>query len=139
MEISERDLLDDSHGVLPVLFELRALGVGLSLDDYGTGFTSLIRLRELPFTELKIERSFVTGIATVPIDQAIVRSTVDLARSLGMVTVAEGVEAQDVLDQLVDLKCERAQGYLFGKAVPLDVTLAQLRPEVPISLGLAAN
>jgi diguanylate cyclase (GGDEF)-like protein/PAS domain S-box-containing protein len=118
VEISERDLLDDHAKILPVLHKLRDLGIGLALDDYGTGYSSLIRLRELPLSELKIDRSFVAAIATNDIDRAIVRSSVDLARSIGMITVAEGVETADVLDLLKEWDCDRIQGYLFAKPMP---------------------
>ncbi len=120
VEISERDLLDDHAKILPVLHKLRDLGIGLALDDYGTGYSSLIRLRELPLSELKIDRSFVAAIATNDIDRAIVRSSVDLARSIGMVTVAEGVETPEVLDLLKEWDCDRIQGYLFAKPMPCD-------------------
>lgn len=118
VEISERDLVDDHAKILPGLLRLRELGVGLSLDDFGTGYSSLIRLRELPLTELKIDQSFVSRITTSEIDRAIVRSTLDLAQSIGMVTVAEGVEDQATFDLLSEWGCGRVQGFLFSKAIP---------------------
>ncbi len=117
VEISECDLLDDHTAIVPVLQNLRDHGIGLSLDDYGTGYSSLIRLRELPFTELKIDRSFICGVMNSDIDRAIVRSTIDLARSIGMVTVAEGVETDEVRQQLAEWSCDQIQGFLISKAV----------------------
>ncbi len=117
VEISERDLLDDHGHILPGLYRLRELGVGLSLDDYGTGYSSLIRLRELPLTELKIDRSFVSGIVNNEVDRAIVRSTIDLVRSLGMTTVAEGVETAETLELLKEWGCDRIQGFLYSPAI----------------------
>ena len=101
-----------------VLDRLRALGVRLSLDDFGTGHSSLSYLKRLPLDEVKIDRAFVAGIVGDENDALIVRSTIDLARNLGLRVVAEGVEYPHVRDQLVGLGCRFGQGYLFSP--PLD-------------------
>jgi diguanylate cyclase (GGDEF)-like protein len=132
VEISERDLVDDHTKILPGLNQLRELGVGLSLDDFGTGYSSLIRLRELPLTELKIDQSFVSRITASEIDRAIVRSTLDLAQSIGMVTVAEGVEDQPTFDLLSEWGCGRMQGYLFSRALPPEDLDVYLRAETAL-------
>jgi diguanylate cyclase (GGDEF)-like protein len=138
VEISERDLLDDHPAVLPALHRLRALGVGLALDDYGTGYSSLTRIRQLPLTELKIDRSFVSQIADSEVDQAIVHSTLDLAASLGMTTVAEGVETVPIAEMLKGWGCHRIQGYLYAKPGTLEDVLRLLESQ-PLAIGLKAH
>ena len=90
---------------------LKDIGVNLSIDDYGTGFSSLSRLKDLPFNELKIDRSFVKEMTRDKGDEAIVRSTIELARSLGRNVTAEGVEDKATLDRLAGLGSHAAQGY----------------------------
>jgi diguanylate cyclase len=103
-----------------VLDRLRALGVRLSLDDYGTGHSSLSYLKRLPLDEVKIDRAFVAGIVGDANDALIVRSTIDLARNLGLEVVAEGVEGKDVLDHLRTLRCHEAQGFHLSRPLPAD-------------------
>ena len=98
-----------------VLAGLRALGVRLAVDDYGTGYSSLTYLRELPVDELKLDRSFVTHLRTDPRAAAIVRSTVALSHELGMRMVAEGVEDADVQADLTTWNCDLAQGYHIAR------------------------
>jgi diguanylate cyclase (GGDEF)-like protein len=120
IELSERDIDDDLKQLAWVLEELRALGVGLSLDDYGTGFSSLIRLRDLPFTQVKMDRSFVSRITNDHTDWSIVRSTVEMAALLDLEMVAEGIEDTETVESLSEMNCPRGQGYLFAKPAPFE-------------------
>ncbi len=97
------------------LDQLGELGVRLSVDDFGTGWSSLSKLKELPVQELKIDRSFVFALAEDATDHSIVRTILELARSLGLTVVAEGVETEPVRDLLEQLGCPLAQGYLYSR------------------------
>ena len=110
--------MSDPQRVTEVLAALRALGVRLSLDDFGTGQASLAYLKQLPLDEVKIDRAFVTSMADDDGDAVIVRSTIDLARNLGLDVVAEGVESESVLEALVDLRCSSAQGFYLSRPLP---------------------
>ncbi len=101
-----------------VLARLNRMGERLSIDDFGTGYSSLVYLQRLPVDEIKVDKSFVTNIATVGDDAIIVRSTIDLAHSLGLRVVAEGVEDPEALELLVAYGCDSAQGYLFSRPCP---------------------
>ena len=125
LEITERTLLQDEQQAHTVLTQLNAIGIRVSIDDYGTGYSSLASLRQLPIQEVKIDRCFVTGIPTDTSNDAIVRSTIDLAHALGAIVVAEGVETTSELQRLADTDCDLAQGYLIGRPLPAD-ELAQL-------------
>jgi len=126
-EISEHTVMADPNRAIAVLERLRALGVRLSLDDFGTGHSSLTYLKRLPIDEVKIDRSFVIGMAEDADDAAIVRSTIDLARHLGLTVVAEGVESAAILHDLAELSCDVAQGFHLSPPLPvaaLDAWLA---------------
>jgi EAL domain-containing protein (putative c-di-GMP-specific phosphodiesterase class I) len=110
--------------LMDTLTRFRIKGVGLALDDFGTGYSGLIQLRKLPFTEIKIDRQFVTGLATSRDDQVIVRSVIELAHGLGLQVTAEGVETAEQLAALRALGCDLIQGYLLAQ--PLDA--AELVP-----------
>jgi EAL domain-containing protein (putative c-di-GMP-specific phosphodiesterase class I) len=99
---------------------LRHIGIGISIDDYGTGQSTLSYLKKLPVNELKIDKSFVTAICTNENDLIMVRSTIDLAHELGLKVVAEGVEDAATVKQLRSLGCDFAQGYFIGRAMPFD-------------------
>ena len=114
LEITETVGMEDAEGSLAVLEELRALGIRLSVDDFGTGFSSLAYLKQLPVSAIKIDRSFVMEMDSEASDRAIVRSTVDLARHLGMEVVAEGVESEAALAELRALGCHLAQGFAIS-------------------------
>jgi EAL domain-containing protein (putative c-di-GMP-specific phosphodiesterase class I) len=118
IEVTEDLLLAEPERAEMVLTELRARGVSISLDDFGSGYSSLAYLGRLPVDELKIDRYFVERLRTNPQAEAIVRSTVELAHSLGMSFVAEGVEDDDQLRVLRSLGCDSAQGYLISKPLP---------------------
>jgi diguanylate cyclase (GGDEF)-like protein len=125
VEVTESSAMADPARGAQVLEALRAMGVGVSIDDFGTGNASIGYLADLPATEIKIDRSFVTGMLEDQRAQAIVSSTIDLARNLGLELVAEGIETEAVLERLVALGCARGQGYLFSRPLPAeDLTLA---------------
>ncbi len=126
LEITESAIVADMFRMRGVLEQLGAMGLSLSVDDFGTGYTSLGYLRRLPITELKIDRSFVTHMATSEEDAVIVRSTIDLGRNLGLGVVAEGVEDIEVLEALRQLGCDVAQGYLMSRPIPADELTAWL-------------
>jgi EAL domain-containing protein (putative c-di-GMP-specific phosphodiesterase class I) len=118
LEITESVLLQNSEATLSVLHELRGFGVRISLDDFGTGYSSLSYLRSFPFDKIKIDRSFVTELATRDDSMAIVRAVTGLGKSLGIVTTAEGVETDAQFDLLRREGCTQAQGYLFSRPRP---------------------
>ncbi len=114
LEITESSFIEDPEHALATLRALHALGVRLAIDDFGTGFSSLAYLKRLPVDELKIDRTFVMGMAEDRDDRMIVRSTIELAHNLGLKVVAEGVETDACLDELRALGCDLAQGYLIS-------------------------
>ena len=118
LEITESVLLQNSDTARAVLNELRAHGVKISLDDFGTGYSSLSYLRSFPFDKIKIDRSFVSELASSDDAMAIIRAVAGLGKSLGMVTTAEGVENAEQLALLRREGCTQAQGYLFSKPRP---------------------
>ena len=125
-ELSEHTVMADPRRAGEVLDRLRALGVRLSLDDFGTGQSSLSYLKRLPLDELKIDRAFVSGIVGDENDALIVRSTIDLARNLGLEVVAEGVEGADVLNRLRSLRCHEAQGFHLSRPLPAEALVEWL-------------
>ncbi|KAF4408375.1 putative bifunctional diguanylate cyclase/phosphodiesterase [Streptomyces lycii] len=127
LEITEHVLLEDPQRAADTLAALTGHGVKMSLDDFGTGYSSLVHLRRLPVSELKIDRSFVARLAIDAEDAEIVRCTVDLAHSLGLLVVAEGVEDDETWERLRDLRCDAVQGWLVAAAMPPDETTAWLR------------
>ncbi|MGC1778387.1 MAG: EAL domain-containing protein [Xanthobacteraceae bacterium] len=120
LEITERLLLENNEEIISVLRRLRQLGVRIALDDFGTGYSALSYLRKFPLDKIKIDRSFVTDIATRSDQVAIIQAVLSIARALGMTVTAEGVETAIQKDFLTALGCDSAQGYLFGKPVPFD-------------------
>lgn len=118
LEITESAVMSDPARAKEVLDELDDMGLVLEIDDYGTGFSSLAYLKVLPVTTLKIDKSFVIDMLNDPNDLIIVRSTIDLAHNLGMIVIAEGVEDNDILKHLQQLKCDVAQGYFIAKPLP---------------------
>ncbi|WP_282693183.1 bifunctional diguanylate cyclase/phosphodiesterase [Streptomyces sp. CC208A] len=126
LEITEHVLLEDPQRAADTLNGLTGHGVKMSLDDFGTGYSSLVHLRRLPVSELKIDRSFVARLAVDTEDAEIVRCTVDLAHSLGLLVVAEGVEDDETWERLRDLGCDAVQGWLVSAAMPPAETTAWL-------------
>ena len=117
LEITESATVADTEGVIARLAELKALGVGLAIDDFGTGYSSLSYLRRFPVDQLKVDRSFVAGLASSSGDLAIVASVVNLANALGIHVVAEGVETVSQLEKLCEMGCDLAQGYNWHRPV----------------------
>ncbi|MEU0944486.1 bifunctional diguanylate cyclase/phosphodiesterase [Streptomyces canus] len=126
LEITEHVLLEDPSRAADTLAALTGHGVKMSLDDFGTGYSSLVHLRRLPVSELKIDRSFVAKLAVDTEDAEIVRCTVDLAHSLGLLVVAEGVEDDETWERLRDMGCDAVQGWLVAAAMPPEETTAWL-------------
>jgi diguanylate cyclase (GGDEF)-like protein len=118
LEITESALMADPHRVLTTITRLDRMGLAISLDDFGTGYSSLQHLRRLPLAEVKIDRSFVLGMATDHGDAAIVRSVIDLAEALGLRAVAEGVEDERTWRLLAAAGCHAAQGWFHARPMP---------------------
>ncbi len=121
LDITESGGLMDTAVSLAVCHELRRLGIRLSVDDFGTGLSSMARLRDLPIDEVKIDRSFITGMDQDTTRYRFVAGVLAFADRLGITVVAEGIEREAERDALTDLGCHRAQGFLFSKAVPAEV------------------
>jgi EAL domain-containing protein (putative c-di-GMP-specific phosphodiesterase class I) len=118
LEITESVLMEEAGSTHVALRELRDLGVRLSIDDFGTGYSSLTYLKRFPVDELKVDRSFVDGLGSDAEDTAIVAAVVNLAHTLDLRVVAEGVETEAQSRLLRELGCDAAQGHWFGPAVP---------------------
>jgi diguanylate cyclase (GGDEF)-like protein len=119
VEITEEHLLDPTGVVATTPHELAELGLWIAVDDFGTGYSSLTHLRSLPLGHLKIDRQFVAGVLDEPNDAVIVRAVTDLAHNLGLSVTAEGVETAEIAVELAVLGCNFAQGYLWGRPMPL--------------------
>jgi len=117
LEMTESVLMDDAATTITILQKLKDLGLHLGIDDFGTGYSSLAYLRRFPVDVLKIDRSFIDGLGRDLEDSAIVAALVSLADTLGLTTIAEGVETELQRESLLVLGCTRAQGYLFGRPV----------------------
>jgi EAL domain-containing protein (putative c-di-GMP-specific phosphodiesterase class I) len=128
LEMTETALVQDATLAAARLHQLRTLGVRLAIDDFGTGYSSLSYLRQFPVDILKIDRSFINTISERETVPAIVRGLLDLARTLGLETIAEGIETDAQLGQLRDQHCDLGQGYLFARPLPLEQAEALLDP-----------
>jgi len=140
IEITESALADDMEQARTIAHELKEMGCGLALDDFGTGYSSLLHLQSLPFDELKVDRSFVSSMTEHRDSRKIVAAVIGLGQSLGMTTVAEGVETQEQAEMLLWLGTELGQGWLYGKPVPAEELMAVVsapRPNVPSDLSYA--
>ncbi|MEV0585639.1 EAL domain-containing protein [Nonomuraea sp. NPDC050310] len=134
LEVTERVLTgEQAHDTIKAL---ATLGVPLSLDDFGTGYSSLIRLQRLAVSEVKIDASFVSRIVDSQDDERIVRSIVDLVRSLGLRSVAEGVESEAVAERLVEMGCDMGQGWLFSQPMPAAAATVWLREHAIARAGV---
>ncbi|WP_431901163.1 putative bifunctional diguanylate cyclase/phosphodiesterase [Micromonospora chalcea] len=138
VEITEGALMADPRRVLASITQLHRIGVGIALDDFGTGYSSLQHLRRLPLSEVKVDRSFVLGMADDPDDAAIVRSMIELAGALGLRVVAEGVEDERTWRLLHAAGCDVAQGWFHARPMPAEDLVAWLsryRPVRPVEAG----
>jgi diguanylate cyclase (GGDEF)-like protein/PAS domain S-box-containing protein len=131
IEITESVLMEDIERHIEALRKIRTMGIGVALDDFGTGYSSLSYMARLPADTLKIDQSFIAGVATSPEKRAIVSAVISLAHALNMKTVAEGVETEAQAELLKLFKCDEMQGYLYGKPMPIEqieVLLANAEP-----------
>ncbi len=136
-EVTESAAMSDPLTATATLRHFRARGVAISMDDYGTGQSTLSYLRELPLSELKIDRSFVQYAHERENDAKLVRSTIDLAHALGLKVVAEGIEDAANLAFLRDIRCDYAQGYFIDRPMPFDALVARLDERATASAALA--
>jgi EAL domain-containing protein (putative c-di-GMP-specific phosphodiesterase class I) len=137
LELTETGAMRDPVQMMDVLTRLRVKGFRLSIDDFGTGYSSLVQLQRMPFTELKIDRSFVMQMNRSRDCRVIVEIVIDLARKLGLQSIAEGVEDQGILDELMKLGCDGAQGYHLSR--PIDAErVADLVRNFPATVRPAA-
>jgi EAL domain-containing protein (putative c-di-GMP-specific phosphodiesterase class I) len=141
LEITETSLVSDFEAAIGTLHRLKDLGVKLSIDDFGTGYSSLTYLRRLPVDVVKIDRSFVRGIASAPDEWALAVAVIRLVKSLSLQTVAEGVESAAQVAHLRALGCEFAQGYYFARpqdAAAVGAMLAERRTASPVTGAASA-
>ena len=126
IEVTEYALMSDPDTAIAALHRLAGIGVKASIDDYGTGYSSMTYLKVLPIAELKIDRSFVLDLAENASSRALVASTVELGHRLGLTVVAEGVEDEAAVEALREIGCDTAQGYHFARPLPADAMTARL-------------
>jgi EAL domain-containing protein (putative c-di-GMP-specific phosphodiesterase class I) len=136
LEVTETTLMADAERGLAAAQAVTRRGVALSIDDYGTGHSSLSYLNDLPVTELKLDRSFVARLCTDARTAAIVAATVELAHRLGLRLVAEGVEDAATLRALEALGCDESQGYLHARPQPADELAAWTQVSMPGAIGV---
>jgi EAL domain-containing protein (putative c-di-GMP-specific phosphodiesterase class I) len=127
LEMTESSIMHNPETALDILGQLKLMHIGLEIDDFGTGYSSLSYLQRLPFDTVKIDRSFIKELGQRGESLEIVKTIVDLARSLEMEVVAEGVETREQLQKLTDLGCEYVQGYYFSKPVGKEPTEALMK------------
>lgn len=126
IEITESSMLVDPELAFRTIEELGRLGLRLSIDDFGAGYSSLALLKRLPGCELKIDKSFIKDMATDLNDLTIVQTSIDLARNMNLKVVAEGVETREALEKLIEMKCDMAQGHYLCRPLPADELLARI-------------
>lgn len=142
VEITEGILLNDMEHAIGILNRLREMGIGISLDDFGTGFSSLNYLRKLPIDVLKIDRSFISNMLEHPKDRAIVKTIIELGRHMELKVIAEGIETREEAIFLRDNGCHIGQGYLFARPAPIETLLTSSEPEsnvFPLNLSELAS
>jgi EAL domain-containing protein (putative c-di-GMP-specific phosphodiesterase class I) len=137
LEITESVLMQSNDANLGVLHLLRELGVRFAMDDFGTGYSSLSYLRSFPFDKIKIDRSFIGDLSKRAEAKKIVQAIVALARGLGMITTAEGVETEEQLETVRGAGCDEIQGYLFSSARPVSEIARLFRAKLEAKSNLA--
>ncbi|MEP6390164.1 MAG: bifunctional diguanylate cyclase/phosphodiesterase [Halioglobus sp.] len=120
IEITESGVIEDKSSGYSHMMKLREQGIGLAIDDFGTGYSSLSYFKHIPATELKIDKAFVLSMIEEPLDLELVKAIVHLTHRFGLKVVAEGVETQEALEVLKEIKCDTAQGFLFSPPLPQD-------------------
>jgi EAL domain-containing protein (putative c-di-GMP-specific phosphodiesterase class I)/CHASE2 domain-containing sensor protein len=126
LELTETAALTDTGAAIEMLGSLKEIGVGISIDDYGTGLSTLDYLKKIPASEIKIDQSFVKGLLDNRSDRLMVQSTIGLAHSLGRKVVAEGVERTETLEALIEMECDIAQGFIVGRPMSLESLLKRI-------------
>lgn len=132
LELTESSIMSNAEATIVVLNKLQSKGIAISVDDFGTGFSSLSYLKRLPIDSLKVDQSFVRELATDPDDAALVMAIVNLGHTLRLRVVAEGVETQEQLRFLRLLRCDEIQGYLISKPLPVEGIEKLLAPSKPL-------
>jgi len=127
LEVTESIMVDNQEIMLAQLARLRDLGIKISIDDFGTGFSSLSYFRDLPVDEIKIDKSFVMRMLDSEKDRAIVKAVIDLAHNFSLKVVAEGVENLEIAERLADMRCDILQGYVFDRPLPVEEFERQYR------------
>jgi EAL domain-containing protein (putative c-di-GMP-specific phosphodiesterase class I) len=135
LEITESMLIEDNDFVLEALVALKALGIRLALDDFGTQYSSLSYLRRFPFDILKVDQSFVRDMLNEARDREIVRSVISLAHAIGLTVVAEGIETEEQFEAVREMGADRAQGYLLARPLPAAAFSELLRPASAMQLS----
>lgn len=133
LEITESSIMEDLNHALSVLELLKDIGVRISMDDFGTGHSSLAQLRNIPMHELKIDKSFIRNLCDDRHNESIVRTTIELAHSMGLTVVAEGVEDEPTMRRIAGFGCEHAQGYMISKPMPQTAMTSWLGDFKPVS------
>jgi EAL domain-containing protein (putative c-di-GMP-specific phosphodiesterase class I) len=142
IEVTESAILDNEDMALSIAHELKQMGCGLALDDFGTGYASLRHLVSLPFDQIKVDRSFISEMVSRPESRKIVSAVIGLGRSLGLVTLAEGVESREQETILIQAGCTLGQGWLYGRPlaadqIPLMVSTPSVTRPAPLAAALS--
>jgi EAL domain-containing protein (putative c-di-GMP-specific phosphodiesterase class I) len=130
LEVTETSMMQDPENSLKTLTSLEQAGIPLSIDDFGSGYSSLSYIKQLPASEIKIDRSLVKDLVEQADDRVIVRTTINMCHSLGYKVVAEGVENEETLNLLADMGCDEIQGYYLTPPLPLDAIIEWLDKEL---------
>jgi EAL domain-containing protein (putative c-di-GMP-specific phosphodiesterase class I) len=139
IELTEMALANDAERVVASLQHLRADGFGISIDDFGSGYSSFAYLQRFPIDELKIDQSFIRDIAHKQQALAIIRAMLAMASALGLSVVAEGIEGPEQLKLLIDNDCAMGQGYLFAKPMPLDAFISWIKQQASVTVESACT